>query len=251
MSLLVIQATSILCSLLLYGLYFIGFPIVYTPWKFYYVWTIFTNALVDDEWYLFVIYLIAHVFCLSYFIKRWGFKEFINFFAIITSTTATIFSIYVVLKSIIIADVVATNLEGLQGLFVAYLVAFKQLIPEHMIRIGNLGIIRFKHTAGVYLLLHSCFCIFVMSFTCFLNVFISFITAWVYLRFFKVYVLGRTYIKGDRSATFALSTFFPSQIRGWFLRPSIAIDQFMEKIFGKKKIVVYEQQRTSEKQRLN
>eukprot|EP00834_Sanchytrium_tribonematis_P003379 NODE_128_length_17019_cov_0.764480.p10 type:complete len:252 gc:universal NODE_128_length_17019_cov_0.764480:6593-5838(-) len=251
MSKVVIQITSAIISIFLYILFIYGFPITYVPMKFYFVWTIFTNSLVDDEWYLFVIYLFVHINCLTYFIKRWGLKEYLNFFVIISVTTASIFTIYAFIKSLILMnfDHMYTRLEGLQGLLVAYLVAFKQLIPEHMIKIGNVNIIRFKHTAGVYLLTHSMFCILSFSFTSFINVFTAFLTAWIYLRFFKIYVLGRTYIKGDRSATFSLSTFFPSQIRGWFLTPSIKIDQFMEKIFGKKKIVVYEQQKTSEKYR--
>ena len=253
MSLFLIQVVSVVSSIVLYLLYLTGFPITYSPMKFYYIWTIYTNALVDDEWYLFVIYLAVHVACLSYFIKRWGIKEFCNFFVLIATTTALVFTIYIILKSLILMDMqyaVVGNLEGLQGICIAYLVAFKQLIPEHMIKLGNVNIIRFKHTAGVYLIIHSAFCIFVLSFTSFLNVFTGFLTAWVYLRYFKVYVLGRTYIKGDRSATFSLSTFFPSQIRGWFLTPSMLVDQFMERIFGKKKIVVYEQQsRASEKSR--
>eukprot|EP00835_Amoeboradix_gromovi_P000438 NODE_15_length_42055_cov_0.634117.p16 type:complete len:257 gc:universal NODE_15_length_42055_cov_0.634117:4875-4105(-) len=251
MNLFVVQATSVASSIMLYLLFLMGFPIAYSPSQFYYVWTIYTNALVDDQWYVFSLYLTVHVACLSYFVKRWGLKEFCNFFVIICTTTVTIFTIYIILKSLVLMNMEYANsrLEGLQGLCIAYLVAFKQLIPEHMIRIGNVNIIRFKHTAGVYLLVHSAFCIFLMSFSCFLTGVVGFLTAWVYLRYFKVYVLGRTYIKGDRSATFALSTFFPAQIRGWVITPSIFVDQFMERIFGKKKIVVYEQSKSIEKQR--
>ncbi|KAG0189205.1 hypothetical protein DFQ28_003723 [Apophysomyces sp. BC1034] len=99
------------------------------------------------------------------------------------------------------------------GVFSAFLVAFKHLIPEHKIALlGGAVSIRVKNLIGVATAV-SIASLLLFNAVVFYNlVNIGWVIGWVYIRFFK-YQDG---VQGDRSETFALVTFFPE-----FLHPVI------------------------------
>ncbi|KAG0180543.1 hypothetical protein DFQ29_000496 [Apophysomyces sp. BC1021] len=107
----------------------------------------------------------------------------------------------------------ATQINGMAGVFSAFLVAFKHLIPEHKIALlGGAVSIRVKNLIGVATAV-SIASLLLFNAVVFYNlVNIGWVIGWVYIRFFK-YQDG---VQGDRSETFALVTFFPE-----FLHPVI------------------------------
>lgn len=107
----------------------------------------------------------------------------------------------------------------------AFLVAFKQLVPEHTVSIYK-GMIkmRVKHFPAIFLAVNTLSGILLGTDTAFILAWYGLITAWTYLRFFKRQpdLSGATTetrgLKGDASETFAFATFFPD-----IVQPPIAV----------------------------
>ncbi|KAF7728102.1 hypothetical protein EC973_006617 [Apophysomyces ossiformis] len=111
----------------------------------------------------------------------------------------------------LLPGIYATQINGMAGVFSAFLVAFKHLIPEHKIALlGGAVSIRVKNLIGVATAV-SVACLVLFNAIVFYNlVNIGWVIGWIYIRFFK-YQDG---IQGDRSETFAFITFLPE-----FLHP--------------------------------
>lgn len=98
------------------------------------------------------------------------------------------------------------QINGMSGVFSAFLVAFKHLIPEHRIAIlGGRVSIRVKNLLGVFTVMSIVSLVLFQAIVFYNLVNIGWVIGWVYIRFFK-YQDG---IQGDRSETFAIQTFFP------------------------------------------
>ena len=114
-----------------------------------------------------------------------------------------------------------TIINGNVALEAAFLVAFKQLVPEHTVSLFRASIrIRVKHFPAVFVLLNSLSGPLLGTDTAFFLSWLGFLTAWIYLRFYRVAPLLATtatgeeaVIKGDASDTFAFSHFFPDSIQ--------------------------------------
>lgn len=102
----------------------------------------------------------------------------------------------------------------------SFLVAFKQLVPEHTVTVfKGLVQMRVKHFPAVFLLLNTISGIFLGTETAAILAWIGLLTSWTYLRFFKrqpdltgtsTTGLG---IKGDASETFSFACLFPDVIQ--------------------------------------
>jgi hypothetical protein len=99
-------------------------------------------------------------------------------------------------------------------------VSFKQLVPEHTVAIAR-GLVRMrvKHFPAIFLLANTISGIVLGTETAMYLAYFGFMTAWVYLRFFRVspsLVSAATgdgsVTKGDASETFAFAHFFPEPI---------------------------------------
>lgn len=97
-----------------------------------------------------------------------------------------------------------------------FLVAFKQLVPEHTVTILK-GIIkiRVKHFPAIFLIANTISGIIFFTDTAAILSWLGFLTCWTYLRFYKqqpdltgTSTGGRT-IRGDASETFAFAYFWP------------------------------------------
>lgn len=111
-------------------------------------------------------------------------------------------------------------IQGSVALQGAFLVAFKQLVPEHTVTILQ-GIvkIRVKHFPAIFLVANTVSGIVIGTDTALVLAWAGFLTSWVYLRFYKRQPdlsgadTGGTRIKGDASETFAFAYFWPDAVQ--------------------------------------
>lgn len=117
-----------------------------------------------------------------------------------------------------------TQIGGGVAIQASFLVAFKQLVPEHSIAIlKGLVKMRVKHFPALFLLLNTLSGIIIGTDTAALLAWLGLLTSWAYLRFYKrqpdltgtsTSGLG---IRGDASETFAFACLFPD-----LMQPPIA-----------------------------
>ena len=106
---------------------------------------------------------------------------------------------------------------ALQG---AFLVAFKQLVPEHTVTIlKGIAKVRVKHFPAMFLVGHTISGFVIGTDTALVLAWAGFFTSWTYLRFFKKQTdfsstgAGEIIIKGDASETFAFAYFWPDIVQ--------------------------------------
>lgn len=111
-------------------------------------------------------------------------------------------------------------IQGSVALQGAFLVAFKQLVPEHTVTILK-GIIRIrvKHFPAIFLAANTISGLVIGTDTALVLGWAGFFTSWTYLRFYKkqaelsgASTAGPT-IKGDASETFAFAYFWPDVVQ--------------------------------------
>ncbi|KAF3490544.1 uncharacterized protein GIQ15_00061 [Arthroderma uncinatum] len=102
----------------------------------------------------------------------------------------------------------------------AFLVAFKQLVPEHTVTIlRGLVKVRVKHFPAIFLLLNFIGALFLGTDVAFHLSWLGLLISWTFLRFFKYQPdlsgtsTGGPGIKGDASDTFAFACFFPDAVQ--------------------------------------
>lgn len=106
---------------------------------------------------------------------------------------------------------------ALQG---AFLVAFKQLVPEHTVTLLKGAVkIRVKHFPSVFLAANTLSGIILGTDTALVLAWAGFMTSWTYLRFYKrqpdlsTAGTGDNQLRGDASETFAFASFWPDGIQ--------------------------------------
>ncbi|KAL4759043.1 rhomboid family protein [Aspergillus foveolatus] len=113
-----------------------------------------------------------------------------------------------------------TQICGGISIQASFLVAFKQLVPEHTVTIfKGLVKMRVKHFPAVFLLLNTLSGIIIGTHVAATLAWFGLITSWTYLRFYKRQpdLTGTSTdgvgIKGDASETFAFKCLFPDKIQ--------------------------------------
>lgn len=110
-------------------------------------------------------------------------------------------------------------IQGSVSLQAGFLVAFKQLVPEHTVTILK-GIvkIRVKHFVSIFLVANTLSGLFFGTDTALVLAWLGFLTSWTYLRFYKRQPdlsgtsTGGSTIRGDASETFAFAYFWPDLV---------------------------------------
>ncbi|RVX75696.1 hypothetical protein B0A52_00052 [Exophiala mesophila] len=188
----------------------------------WYPWTFLIATFVEQN----IITLLvngATVFLGGRYLERaWGSKGFIY-----TLLVATVIPNLLVVPTYILWAAITNNPEraltpitGGITTQAAFLVAFKQLVPEHTVSVYK-GVIkmRVKHFPAVFLAVNTLSGILLGTDTAFILSWYGLITTWTYLRFVKrqpdlstssTDSLG---FKGDPSETFAFATFFPDLVQ--------------------------------------
>ncbi|KAL8972003.1 MAG: hypothetical protein Q9183_000780 [Haloplaca sp. 2 TL-2023] len=158
----------------------------------------------------------------KYLERAWGILEFGKFILLATLVPNFVASlIYVFLFAISrnddLALVVIQGSVALQG---AFLVAFKQLVPEHTVTILKGAVkVRVKHFPSVFLAANTLSGIILGTDTALVLAWVGFMTSWTYLRFYKLQPdlstasTGNNRFRGDASETFAFAYFWPDAVQ--------------------------------------
>ncbi|KAK4903167.1 hypothetical protein LTR27_000095 [Elasticomyces elasticus] len=110
-----------------------------------------------------------------------------------------------------------TPLQGLLALEAAFLVALKQLVPEHTVSLFRGALrVRIKHFPALFTLANMISGPLLGTDTALWLSLLGFMTGWIYLRFFRITEItgaatggNGAVMKGDASDTFAFVAFFP------------------------------------------
>jgi membrane associated rhomboid family serine protease len=193
----------------------------------YYPWTFVLTTFVEQNILTLVVNLATVYFGGRYLERAWGSKGFaIAFFVAGVIPNLIAAPMYVVWGAIMgNATRALTPISGGITIQAAFLVAFKQLVPEHTVSIFR-GFVkmRVKHFPAVFLLANTLSGLILGTDTAAIFAWVGLITFWIYLRFYKrqpdlsgTATSGQG-AKGDASETFAFATFFPDKIQ-----PPIAV----------------------------
>ena len=113
------------------------------------------------------------------------------------------------------------EIQGSIAIQAAFLVAFKQLVPEHTVTIlKGLVKIRVKHFPAIFLIATIISGIVFRTLPAAIHSWLGFLTSWTYLRFYKRQPdlsstnTGGSTIRGDASETFAFAYFWPDAVHG-------------------------------------
>ncbi|KAL6239094.1 hypothetical protein BDW75DRAFT_199580 [Aspergillus navahoensis] len=223
----------------------------------FYPWTLLTATFVEQNIFTVLLNLATFFYGGKYLERAWGSREFTKFiltialvpnavivpcylfwaairgdsgsgagsrpgngYALFSSsssdeacTTACSFPTDSVLPSV-------TQICGGISIQASFLVAFKQLVPEHTVTVfKGLVKMRVKHFPAVFLLLNTLSGIILGTHVAATLAWFGLITSWAYLRFFKRQpdLTGTSTdglgIKGDASETFAFKCLFPDAIQ--------------------------------------
>jgi membrane associated rhomboid family serine protease len=216
---------------------------------YYYPWTLVTATFVEQNIFTVILNAATLFYGGKYLERAWGSREFGKFILVVT----LIANIIMIPTYLLWAAVTGSDVRGyalwfspdddcttscamptdpvstafsltqicggvaLQG---SFLVALKQLVPEHTVTIMK-GLIkmRVKHFPAIFLLLNTISGIALGTDTALLLAWLGLLTSWTYLRFSKRQpdLTGTSTngmgIKGDASETFTFAGFFPDVIQ--------------------------------------
>ena len=112
-------------------------------------------------------------------------------------------------------------IQGSVALQGAFLVAFKQLVPEHTVTfLRGILKVRVKHFPAIFLAANTLSGFIIGTDTALVLAWAGFFTSWIYLRFYKnaTELAGSntgvdSQIRGDASETFAFASFWPDVVQ--------------------------------------
>ena len=103
----------------------------------------------------------------------------------------------------------------------AFLVAFKQLVPEHTVTLlKGIAKIRVKHFPAIFLVANTVSGVVLHTSIAATLCWVGFFASWTYLRFYKIQPdltgtsTGGKELRGDASETFAFAYFWPDVLHG-------------------------------------
>ncbi|KIW16180.1 hypothetical protein PV08_06231 [Exophiala spinifera] len=187
-----------------------------------YPWTFLSAAFVEQNVFTLILQGGTLFFGGKYLERAWGTKGFV-YVILLASIIPYLLAAptYLLWASVTgSSDRALTPLNGGITLQAAFLVAFKQLVPEHTVSIYK-GMIkmRVKHFPTVFLGVNTISGLILGTDTALILSWYGLITTWTYLRFYKWQPnLSSTSpetggLRGDASETFAFATFFPDVVQ--------------------------------------
>lgn len=188
----------------------------------FYPWTFLTATFVEQNIFNLLINGATVFFGGKYLERAWGSRSF----AVVILIVSVVSNLLMVPTYIIWGGVMRnptralTPVAGGIAIQAAFLVAFKQLVPEHTVSLFR-GFIkmRVKHFPAVFLALNTISGFLLGTDTALFLAWFGLITSWVYLRFYKRQPdlsgtsTGGQGLKGDASETFAFATLFPNIVQ--------------------------------------
>ncbi|MCJ1480504.1 hypothetical protein MMC06_000659 [Schaereria dolodes] len=187
----------------------------------YYPWVLLTSTLAEQNIATLIIAGVTILYGGKYLERAWGSAEFGKFLLLVTLIPNVVASfVYILWFAITRADTEAfTTIQGSISMQAAFLVAFKQLVPEHTVTIlKGLVQVRVKHFPAVFLATNTISGFVFGTDTASVLSWLGFLTSWTYLRFYKVQPdlsgasTGGSTLRGDASETFAFAYFWPDVV---------------------------------------
>ncbi|KAJ5871501.1 uncharacterized protein N7529_003854 [Penicillium soppii] len=185
---------------------------------FYYPWTIVTAAFVEQNIFTVLLNAATIFYGGKYLERAWGSRELSKFVAVVAVIPCVvIIPIYLAWGALGGSSTRSlTQICGGVSIQASFLVAFKQLVPEHTVTIfKGLVKMRVKHFPALFLLLNTMSGFILGTDTAAILAWLGILVSWTYLRFYKRQpdLTGTssagTGIKGDASETFAFACLFP------------------------------------------
>ncbi|KAF5368618.1 hypothetical protein D9758_002269 [Tetrapyrgos nigripes] len=180
----------------------------------FYPWTFVTSALVELTFWELIITLITIPPSLRYLERLWGSIETLKFIVVCIGFSNIIAFGFNWLEFIATSQelfLYGMQYHGQMSLQIGVLVAFTQLIPEHQVQVMGFIKARVKTLPMAYLTLSTVMCF--IGFQCpWIIIQFGWFVSWIYLRFYKKNThdtVGGMDAYGDRSETFALTSWFP------------------------------------------
>ncbi|GES61030.1 rhomboid family protein [Aspergillus terreus] len=217
---------------------------------FYYPWTLLTATFVEQNIFTVLLNAATLFYGGKYLERAWGSREFAKFIlAVAVIPNVIIVPLYFLSSAVrgtlakdgyvlfsseddcaactFHADSVSSSVLGVGpqicggiSIQASFLVAFKQLVPEHTVTIfKGLVKMRVKHFPALFLLLNTISGVLFGTHIAAVLAWLGLLTSWTYLRFFKRQpdLTGTSTdglgIKGDASETFAFACLFPDAIQ--------------------------------------
>jgi membrane associated rhomboid family serine protease len=187
----------------------------------YHPWTFLTATYVERSIFSLLVSGATIFFGGKYLERAWGSKEFGKVVLVAAIIPNLILVPTYIIWSFISGSTRASGaISGGLTLQAAFLVALKQLVPEHTVAIfKGLVKMRVKHFPAIFLLVNSMSSLLLGTNDAAILAWVGLVTAWTYLRFFKRQpdlsgaATGSQGLKGDASETFAFATFFPDKVQ--------------------------------------
>lgn len=197
-----------------------------------YPWVVLTSAFVEQTVTGFIVSLATLAYAGRYCERVWGGKQLATFLAVL----AVVPNILCLLWSVVVyattgnTEILLTAINGGVALQTGFLVAFKQLVPEHSIILFH-GVFeaQVKHIVLPIVAVYSLIGLILRRTPLTVLPWLGFFTAWIYLRFYRITYIEtilplsssltqvdseRSKIRGDASDTFAFAKFFhPAPVR--------------------------------------
>ncbi|KZF19965.1 DUF1751-domain-containing protein [Xylona heveae TC161] len=192
--------------------------------SWFYPWVFLIATLVEENIFTLLVTGTTLLYGGKYLERAWGSREFAKFLLVISLApnlcACAIYIIWFAITGNINRSL--TTICGGVSLQAAFLVAFKQLVPEHTVTIAKgLIKIRVKHFPALFVLLNTLSGIILGTDSALILAWSGFLASWTYLRFYRLSPsLSSTstgeglYLRGDASETFAFARFFPDAIQG-------------------------------------
>lgn len=209
----------------------------------FYPWTLLTATFVEQNIFTVILNAATLFYGGKYLERAWGSREFGKFIIVVALVSNAVAVVLYLIWNTFDRDhhlrgydffshdecttdcspadsLSRTPICGGVAIQGAFLVAFKQLVPEHTVSIMR-GIVkmRVKHFPALFLLLNTISGIIFGTDTAAILSWLGLLVSWTYLRFYKYQPdlsgtsTGGLGIKGDASETFAFAGFFPDAVQ--------------------------------------
>ncbi|SCV70812.1 BQ2448_3574 [Microbotryum intermedium] len=186
----------------------------------WYPWTVLTSSFVENNLIEFLFSLFTLPLAARYLERVWGQVELFKFVFVVVVASNIIAVVVNVLEAFVLGNkelfLYGMSYHGLMALQVGFLVAFTQLIPEHQVQVfGGLAKVRVKSLPMLYVTVSNVACLIGYQ-SPYILIQFGWLVSWFYLRFIKL-ADPTSDFRGDRSETFAFSSWFPP-----FIQPYVA-----------------------------
>lgn len=204
-------------------------PVALVAGNWSYLWAYFTSTFVEPNIISLLINSVYFFAASKYIENIWGGLELAKFIAIVS--VCSNFSVLIAMIVTYaytgdIAYIYETEIRGMVPILMGYLVVFKQVVPEHRVKIFR-GVATFRVKNAPMISLAVLSVIYLVIFREAIPFYLSlagFLYSWIYLRFFKL----DGALRGDRSEEFAFVSFFPDRVRPFIQPMTHIIHSFMK-----------------------